>query len=193
MRRFGWSLGLGIVSFQGGYVSTTTAWGDLRAWSYARGVTAAQDIAAGDSLNGSISDTMIGLAQGQVNLASQAAAKRMGIALPGSGTGNSSSSGSSSSTKPVNPASSVTVQRVSSVVKSKYGTDYAAQSITGTLATINGIISGSSKITSAQSQPLSNYGSNYGAQNITGYIANLNRISAAAAAADAAASVNVKV
>lgn len=164
---------LGIVSFAGGYVNTTSAWGDLQAWNYARGVTAQQDIDLGTSLTNSLSDAAINRAQGQVSLASQAAAKRLGISLPGSST-----STSSSSTPATNPTSSVTVKRVSGVVNSRYGNDYVAQSMTGTLATINGIISGSSKITSVGTKALSSYGSNYAAQNITGYLANLDRINA---------------
>lgn len=171
---------MGIVSFAGGWVKTTSAYGDLVAWRAAQGVTMQSDINLGTSLTSSLSDAMVNQAQGAVSLASQAAAKRLGISLPGSTTATGSSS--SASTAAANPASSVKTQRVSSVVKSQYGSDYAAKNITGALAAFDAIVAGTTNISTASAagtKSLSSYGSNYAAQNITGYLANLDRISAA--------------
>jgi len=169
---------MGIVSFAGGWVKTTSAYGDLTAWRAAQGVTMQADMDLGTSLTNSLSDAMVNQAQGAVSLASQAAAKRLGIALPGSTTATGNSSNSGAAAAPANPASSVTVQRVSSVVKSRYGTDYAAKNITGTLAALDAIVSGTSTMSTVPTKALSSYGSNYAAQNITGYLANLDQINA---------------
>ena len=169
---------VGIVSFAGGWVKTTSAYGDLTAWRAAQGVTMQSDINLGTSLTSSLSDAMVNQAQGAVSLASQAAAKRLGISLPGSTT----ATGGSSTTAAANPASSVKTQRVSSVVNSQYGNDYAAKNITGALAALDAIVAGTTNISAASAagaKSLSSYGSNYAAQNITGYLANLDRISAA--------------
>jgi len=172
---------MGIVSFAGGWVKTTSAYGDLVAWRAAQGVTMQSDINLGTSLTNSLSDAMVNQASGAVSLASQAAAKRLGISLPGSTTATGTSS-SASTAATANPASSVKTQRVSSVVKSQYGSDYAAKNITGALAALDAIVAGTTNISTASAagtKSLSSYGSNYAAQNITGYLANLDRISAA--------------
>ncbi len=166
---------MGIVSFANGWVKTTSAYWDLVAWRAAQGVTMQADMDLGTSLTNSLSDAMINQAQGAVSLASQAAAKRLGITLPSSSSSTGSTGTAATGTTP-NPASSVTVQRASGTVNSPYGNNYAAQNITGALASLDAIVAGTTPATAVGTKSLTSYGSNYAAQNITGFLANLDAI-----------------
>jgi hypothetical protein len=138
------------------------------------GDSSAMDLGA--SLADAISTAYDNEVQGQINLAADAAAKRVGVALPGTsgGTASSASSGASG-----NGASSVTSKPVSGKVSSPYGSTYAAQDIDGALAALDGIVAGTQSA-ATPAQAASAYGSNYAAQDIDGFLGNLDRIAAKA-------------
>lgn len=162
-----------------GYSLMSSVWSNLQSGSTllsstSQSGTGESDADLGASLSDAIGSAYDNQIQGAVTLAADEAAKRMGVSLPSSS--GSTSTGSATTASSANKASDVTTQRVSGIVNSPYGSNYAAQDITGTLAALDDVVAGIGTTTPARAA--SSYGSNLAAQDITGFLANLDALSA---------------